>query len=131
MRISDWSSDVCSSDPGWRKGQPWGFAVTTPAGLNRAALVNRTVAPRCPRVFERHSQWKTIAEWRALGLVPQGRAWPSDPDMLATLLEPDGPGATASLLTGKYRVILDYNCSNFYALSVGLDRKSTRLNSSH
>src|SRR3546814_6785842 len=103
MRISDWSSDVCSSDPGWRKGQPWGFAVTTPAGLNRAALVNRTVAPRCPRVFERHSQWKTIAEWRALGLVPQGRAWPSDPDMLATLLEPDGPG----------------------------DRKSTRLNSSH
>src|SRR3546814_8785819 len=86
---------------GWRKGQPWGFAVTTPAGLNRAALVNRTVAPRCPRVFERHSQWKTIAEWRALGLVPQGRAWPSDPDMLATLLEPDGPGATAYLLTGN------------------------------
>ena len=30
------------------------------------------------------------------------------------------PGATAYLLTGNYRVILDYNCSNFYALSVGL-----------
>ena len=27
---------------------------------------------------------------------------------------------TAYLLTGNYRVILDYNCSNFYALSVGL-----------
>ena len=26
----------------------------------------------------------------------------------------------AYLLTGNYRVILDYNCSNFYALSVGL-----------
>ena len=36
------------------------------------------------------------------------------------LLEPDGPGKTAYLLTGNYRVILDYNCSNFYALSVGL-----------
>jgi membrane-bound lytic murein transglycosylase B len=24
------------------------------------------------------------------------------------------------LLGGNYRVILDYNCSNFYALSVGL-----------
>ena len=40
--------------------------------------------------------------------------------MLATLIEPDGPGRTAYLLTGNYRVILDYNCSNFYALSVGL-----------
>jgi membrane-bound lytic murein transglycosylase B len=105
---------------GWRPGQPWGFAVSTPAGLDRSALVNHTTSPRCPRVFERHSEWKTMAEWRALGLVPQGRAWPADETMLATLLEPDGPDATAYLLTGNYRVILDYNCSNFYALSVGL-----------
>jgi membrane-bound lytic murein transglycosylase B len=41
-------------------------------------------------------------------------------DDLASLLEPDGPGATGYLLTGNYRVILDYNCSNFYGLSVGL-----------
>jgi membrane-bound lytic murein transglycosylase B len=39
---------------------------------------------------------------------------------MASLLEPDGQGQTAYLLTGNYRVILDYNCSNFYALSVGL-----------
>jgi membrane-bound lytic murein transglycosylase B len=39
---------------------------------------------------------------------------------MASLLEPDGPGRTAYLLTTNYRVILDYNCSNFYALSVGL-----------
>jgi membrane-bound lytic murein transglycosylase B len=39
---------------------------------------------------------------------------------VATLLEPDGPNGTAYLLTGNYRAILDYNCSNFYALSVGL-----------
>ena len=38
----------------------------------------------------------------------------------AVLIEPDGAGRTAYLLTGNYRVILDYNCSNFYALSVGL-----------
>jgi membrane-bound lytic murein transglycosylase B len=41
-------------------------------------------------------------------------------DAMATLMEPDGPGATAYLLTNNYRVILDYNCSNFYALTVGL-----------
>ncbi|MFL0413705.1 lytic transglycosylase domain-containing protein [Sphingomonas sp. 179-I 2A4 NHS] len=104
---------------GWRPGEPWGIAVTVPAGFDRSSQRNRLVSPRCPRVFERHSTWRTMAEWRALGIVPQGSRWPGD-NVLATLMEPDGPGATAYLLTGNYRVILDYNCSNFYALSVGL-----------
>ncbi|MBO9711909.1 lytic transglycosylase domain-containing protein [Sphingomonas sp.] len=106
-------------DAGWRPGQPWGFAVSVPTSLDRNAIASRTTAPRCPRVYGRHSQWKSMAEWRALGLVPQTRAWPGD-NIQATLLEPDGPGKTGYLLTSNYRVILDYNCSNFYALSVGL-----------
>jgi len=97
----------------------WGIAVRVPAGFDRTALTTRMMSPRCPRVFERHSQWRTMAEWRALGLVPQGSGRPAD-SVQATLIEPDGPNATAYLLTGNYRVILDYNCSNFYALSVGL-----------
>lgn len=128
----DGAADIWSSDAdtlasignyfvnaGWRAGVPWGFAVSVPPGLDRRMLANRTTSPRCPRVHARQSGWKTIAEWRALGLAPQTRTWPAD-NVLATLLEPDGPGATAYLLTGNYRVILDYNCSNFYALSVGL-----------
>ncbi|HEX7822780.1 MAG TPA: lytic murein transglycosylase [Sphingobium sp.] len=104
---------------GWRPGEPWGVAVAVPAGFDRARVANRTVAARCPRVMERHSRWLSMAEWRALGIVPVGsRALPDG--ALATLLEPDGPGKTAYLLTSNYRVILDYNCSNFYALSVGL-----------
>jgi membrane-bound lytic murein transglycosylase B len=39
---------------------------------------------------------------------------------MAVLFEPDGAGNGAFLLTGNYRVILHYNCSNYYALSVGL-----------
>jgi len=104
---------------GWRPGQPWGVAVNVPSGFNRATVANRTRSPRCGRVFDRHSGWKTMAEWRALGIAPQSGSWPAD-NIQATLLEPDGPGRTAYLLTGNYRVILDYNCSNFYALSVGL-----------
>ncbi|SOB87848.1 lytic murein transglycosylase [Sphingomonas guangdongensis] len=106
-------------DAGWRPGQPWGFAVSVPASFDRGTLRTRTLSPRCPRVHERHSRWRTMAEWRAAGIVPQGRGWPAD-TVLASLIEPDGPGRTAYLLTGNYRVILDYNCSNFYALSVGL-----------
>jgi lytic murein transglycosylase len=104
---------------GWRAGEPWGIAISVPSSLDRAAVANRTAAARCPRVMERHSRWMRMAEWRALGLRPQSGVWPDD-DMMATLLEPDGPGSTAYLLTNNYRVILDYNCSNFYALSVGL-----------
>ncbi len=104
---------------GWRRGEEWGFAVNAPPSLNRAALQTKIKAPRCPRVFARHSQWKTIAEWRQMGITPQRGFWPKD-NMMATLIEPDGLGKTAYLLGGNYRVILDYNCSNFYALSVGL-----------
>jgi len=105
-------------DAGWRPGQPWGVAASVPSSLNRSAIANRTNSPRCPRVHARHSQWKTVAEWRALGVIPvSSKLRDSD---LASLLEPDGQGATAYLLTGNYRVILDYNCSNFYGLSVGL-----------
>lgn len=106
-------------DAGWRPGEPWGFAVNVPAGLDRGGITTRLDSPRCPRVFARHSMWKTMREWRALGVVPQNGRWPAD-TMMATLLEPDGEGRTGYLLTGNYRVILDYNCSNFYALSVGL-----------
>lgn len=104
---------------GWRPGEPWGMAVSLPADFPRGTIANRLVSPRCPRVFARHSGWRTIGEWRALGVASAGRALPSD-SVQATLIEPDGPGRTAYLLTGNYRVILDYNCSNFYALSVGL-----------
>jgi membrane-bound lytic murein transglycosylase B len=107
------------ANAGWRPGQPWGLAVSVPATLDRSSLTSRLLSPRCPRVFARHSAWRTIGEWRALGLVPEASAWP-DSRVLATLIEPDGVGRTGYLLTGNYRVILDYNCSNFYALSVGL-----------
>jgi lytic murein transglycosylase len=106
-------------DAGWRRGEPWGLSVSMPAGFDRAALATRMVSPRCPQVFVRHSRWRTIAEWRAAGIVPTSGLWPDDRTQ-ATLFEPDGPGHPAWLLTGNYRVILDYNCSNFYALSVGL-----------
>ncbi|WP_310468306.1 lytic murein transglycosylase [Sphingomonas sp.] len=105
-------------DAGWKRGLPWGVAVRTPSGLNRAAIRSTLNTPRCPAVFRRHSRWLTMREWRALGVAPYGRTLPEAE--MATLIEPDGPSATAYLLTSNYRTILDYNCSNFYALSVGL-----------
>lgn len=104
-------------DAGWRPGQPWGVRASIPSGLNWPALETKLVSPVCPRVHVRHSQWKTVAEWKALGVQPQGFL----PDTAMTsLFQPDGPGTPAWLLTQNYRVILEYNCSNYYAMSVGL-----------
>lgn len=104
-------------DSGWRAGQPWGVRATVPAGFNWSAVESEVVAPVCPRVHERHSQWKTVAEWRELGVQPQRYL---APDAMASLFQPDGAGEPAWLLTANYRVILEYNCSNYYAMSVGL-----------
>ncbi len=104
-------------DAGWRRGQPWGVRAQVPPALARQTLTNPMNAPNCPRVYVRHSRWKTVREWRALGVVPLGFI---GEDVMASLFEPDGPGTPAYLLTQNYRVILQYNCSNYYAMSVGL-----------
>jgi membrane-bound lytic murein transglycosylase B len=105
-------------DAGWKPNVAWGIPVRTPANLNRAAIVSRVTAPRCPQVYRRQSRWLSMREWRALGVAPLGRSLPENE--MASLIEPDGYDATAYLLTTNYRAILDYNCSNFYAISVGV-----------
>jgi membrane-bound lytic murein transglycosylase B len=40
--------------------------------------------------------------------------------VLATLIEPDGPGTGGYLTYGNYRAVMRYNCTNFYSLSVVL-----------
>ena len=104
-------------DAGWRTGQPWGVRASVPSGFNVNAYRSPIVAPVCSRVHERHSVYKPVREWRSLGIQPQRAI---DDDTLATLFQPDGPGTPAWLLTSNYRVILEYNCSNYYAMSVGL-----------
>jgi lytic murein transglycosylase len=105
-------------DAGWRAGMLWGVPVRVPAGFNRSAVRNLNPPKDCPRVHARHSRPLTMAQWRAMGVTPLSRSH-RDSD-LATLIEPDGPGQTAYLVTDNYRAILEYNCSNFYALSVAL-----------
>lgn len=106
-------------EAGWKPNTPWGVAATLPGDFDRAAVRTTLVSPRCPRVHARLSRWLTIGEWKAKGVIIAGYPAPADTE-LATLLEPDGPGMTAYLLTTNYRAILDYNCSNFYAMSVGV-----------
>jgi membrane-bound lytic murein transglycosylase B len=66
--------------------------------------------------MEKHSALRPVGAWKADGLVP---AIPfTDNDVLASVVRPDGADGPAFLVTENYRVILAYNCSNYYALSV-------------
>lgn len=104
---------------GWVAGVPWGFHAGVPRDFDRQTVANPVKPTSCVRPLERHSRWLSVAEWKRLGLRPLNAFWPAD-DVKMALLEPDGPGAGAFLVTGNYRAIMDYNCSNFYALSVAL-----------
>lgn len=106
-------------DNGWKSGAGWGFRVGVPAGFDRATVANPVKPTECIRPLERHSKWLTAAEWRAKGFVPMNAVWPAD-TVEMSLIEPDGPGEGAFLTTRNYRAIMEYNCSNFYALSVAL-----------
>ena len=105
-------------DTGWQRGQGWGVPVVIPPSFDRERVRNLVLPTTCTKVYSKHSRWIPVAEWKALGFV-SATGWPAD-DTLATLVEPDGPGGRAFLTFGSFRVLLAYNCSNFYALSVGL-----------
>ncbi|MGB3798138.1 MAG: lytic murein transglycosylase [Alteraurantiacibacter sp.] len=120
-----WNSDVDTMhsianyfrDAGWRTGEPWAVRAFVPNSADRSGIENRVNSPVCPRVHERHSRWMTVGEWRARGVEPRA---PIADDVMASLFEPDGPAEPGYLLTQNYKVILEYNCSNYYAMSVGL-----------
>lgn len=105
-------------DAGWKPNLPWGVPVSVPANLNRATIRSALKPPRCPAVYNRHSRWLTVREWRAMGVTPADSRVPDNE--LAILMETPGAYAQGYLLTANYRAILDYNCSNYYALTIGL-----------
>lgn len=102
---------------GWRAGEPWAVRAFVPNSADRSGIESPVSSPVCPRVHDRHSRWLTVREWRERGITPRA---PIGDDVMAALFEPDGPAEPGYLLTQNYKVILEYNCSNYYAMSVGL-----------
>lgn len=104
---------------GWQRGEAWGFRTLVPDGFERASVAAPEPPSRCVVPLSRHSALKPASQWRALGFTPVNAAWPEDA-VAMSLIEPDGEGQGAYLVTASYRALLGYNCSNMYALSVSL-----------
>ena len=90
---------------GWQTGERWGREVRLPSSF--------------PFEHAGLSQRKTLTEWRQLGVrMADGSALPNA-DMQASLLLPSGHRGPAFLVYDNFRVIMRWNRSEFYALSVG------------
>ena len=99
---------------GWKKGAGWGG----PASFNTldfASLKPLEVDPSC-RALKRHSRKMSIASWKELGVVPLVQL----ADQTYALISPEAGASSGYLVGGNYRAILNYNCADKYAVSVGL-----------
>ena len=99
---------------GWKRGAGWGG----PASFNTldfASLKPLDVDPSC-RALRHHSRKMSIASWQGLGVFPDvklvGQPY--------ALVSPEAGANSGYLVGGNYRAILNYNCADKYAVSVGL-----------
>ncbi len=91
---------------GWHGDETWGREVRLPAKFD-PALVGLGVK-------------KSLAEWRKLGVRrSDGGPLPARP-LQASVLRPGGDDGPAVLAYQNYRVLLQWNNSNFFATAVGL-----------
>ncbi len=90
---------------GWRGDQTWGRAVRLPAGFD-PALAGRAVQKR-------------LSEWQRLGVRRADGGDLPTRDLLASVVLPGGPGGPAYVVYNNYRVILKWNRSDYFAMSVG------------
>jgi membrane-bound lytic murein transglycosylase B len=88
---------------GWRKGNPWGYEVTMPAGGERL-----------------REESKSLGEWRKLGFARADRGAFARPEEKALLKTPAGGNGPAFLMLANFSVIKRYNNSDSYALAVSL-----------
>jgi len=90
---------------GWQTGYRWGREVLLPEKFDYSASGS--------------DQWQSLDRWRELGVTTAfGGSLPAA-SLQAALLLPAGHTGPAFLVYPNYKIILNWNRSHFYALSVG------------
>jgi len=90
---------------GWRRREPWGQRVVLPADFDVATNAGQPS--------------RTLASWQALGVrCADSSAFPTDIE-LASLVLPSGSTSPAFLVYPNYQVLLKWNRSHYFALTVG------------
>jgi len=93
------------ADMGWEPGYRWGREVKLPENFDYTLTGS--------------DEWRPLSQWAALGVTDTaGRPIESMP-LQSALLVPTGHTGPAFLVYPNFRIIMKWNRSEFYALSVG------------
>ena len=105
----------------WLNDSTWGREVLPPKNINEFFdKIQQTNAKGCGAVKSR-SIPKFLNEWSKLGFLSiDGQPLPSRNNLEARLIAPDGINGRMFLVYPNYKNLLYYNCSSYYAVSVGL-----------
>ena len=105
----------------WLSDSTWGREVTPPNNIDSFYNTLNQVAPKGCGAVKSRSIPKTLSEWSSLGFLDINKQpLPSRNDLEARLIAPDGLKGRMFLVYPNYKNILYYNCSSYYAISVGL-----------
>ena len=105
----------------WSMDSTWGREVVPPNNIKNIYDSLQQVDPKGCGAVKRRSIAKTLPEWSQLGFKSISKApLPQRTDLEARLVAPDGVNGRMFLVYPNYKNILYYNCSSYYAISVGL-----------
>lgn len=105
--IEDVLSSIANylSQSGWNDKITWGRKVRLPAGFDSSLIGLETR--------------KYLSDWQALGLRRDNGNDLPKVHIEASVLQPDGPGTDAFLVYDNFNILLKWNRSHSFALSVG------------
>ena len=105
----------------WYKDSTWGREVKAPKNFNSFIDELKQVDPKGCGAVKSRTIVKTLFEWNKLGFTNlDGSALPNRKNLEARLIFPDGVEGRVFIVYPNYKNILYYNCSSYYAVSIGL-----------
>ena len=106
----------------WSNNSTWGREVLPPKNISSSFIESiKQINPKGCGAVKRRSISKTLSEWSKIGFTKiNGDPLPIRNDLEARLIMPDGIDGRMFIVYPNYKNILYYNCSSYYAVSVGL-----------
>ena len=105
----------------WLSDSTWGREVIPPQNISKFYESLKQVNVKGCGAVKSRSIPKTLSEWSKLGFLDINyNLLPKRNDLEARLVSPDGIKGRMFLVYPNYKNILYYNCSSYYAISIGL-----------
>ena len=105
----------------WSADSTWGREVIPPKNIDEIYPSLQQANPKGCGAVKRRSIPKSLPEWSNLGFKTITKSeLPQRLDLEARLIAPDGVKGRMFLVYPNYKNILYYNCSSYYAISIGL-----------